>query len=77
MKFRIHRGAREVGGTCIEVAASDRRIVLDVGRPLTSLPGEFVAPPRIAGLQDHVPSLLGLILCMAPPSTALRDASAG
>ncbi len=34
MKITIHRGSKEVGGTCIEVQAQDSRIVLDVGLPL-------------------------------------------
>jgi len=34
LKITIHRGSKEVGGTCIEVEAQDSRIVLDVGLPL-------------------------------------------
>ena len=34
MKVRIHRGTREIGGTCIEVEAQGKRIALDVGLPL-------------------------------------------
>lgn len=34
MRITIHRGSKEVGGTCIEVQAQDARIVLDVGLPL-------------------------------------------
>jgi len=34
MRVRIHRGAREIGGSCVEVARSDSRIVLDLGMPL-------------------------------------------
>jgi ribonuclease J len=30
----IHRAAHEIGGNCIEIAAGDHRILLDVGRPL-------------------------------------------
>jgi len=30
----VHRGTRQIGGSCIEVATGDHRIVLDVGRPL-------------------------------------------
>ncbi len=33
MRLRIHRGAKEVGGTCIEAEARGRRLVLDVGLP--------------------------------------------
>ena len=34
MKIRIHRGTKEIGGTCIEMEAQGRRIALDVGLPL-------------------------------------------
>lgn len=36
MKVRIHRGAAEIGGSCIEVESSDQRILLDVGMPLVA-----------------------------------------
>lgn len=34
LKHTIHRGADEVGGTCIEVTHGDTRLVLDLGLPL-------------------------------------------
>ena len=34
MKICIHRGSREIGGTCIELYEGDTRIILDVGMPL-------------------------------------------
>ena len=34
MHLTIFRGTHEVGGTCIELATSGSRIVLDVGMPL-------------------------------------------
>ncbi|MCX7178619.1 MAG: MBL fold metallo-hydrolase, partial [Proteobacteria bacterium] len=36
MKVRIHRGAVEIGGSCIEVESSGERILLDVGMPLAA-----------------------------------------
>src|SRR5882724_40483 len=63
MQARIHRGAAEVGGTCIEVAAGGMRLVLDVGWPITAVDGEDVALPGVAGLADgHDPSLLGVVV---------------
>jgi ribonuclease J len=59
MRVRIHRGAHEVGGTCIEVESSGSRIVLDV---LDALQDEFVPLPDVSGLRDPDPSLLGLVL---------------
>ena len=34
MKVCIHRGAQEIGGTCIEIESQGMRIALDVGLPL-------------------------------------------
>jgi ribonuclease J len=63
LKVRIHRGTQEIGGTCIEVAADDgRRIVVDLGRPLTAAWGETVAMPEVPGLTSPDPSLLALII---------------
>jgi ribonuclease J len=36
MKVRIHRGAEEIGGSCIELESSGQRILLDVGMPLAA-----------------------------------------
>lgn len=35
MKIIIHRGAKQVGGTCIEVISGESSILLDLGLPLT------------------------------------------
>jgi len=34
MKFIVHRGAREVGGSCVEFSYRDSSILVDVGLPL-------------------------------------------
>ena len=34
MRITIHRGSKEVGGSCIELQSEDSRLVLDVGMPL-------------------------------------------
>ncbi len=42
MQLIIHRGTKEIGGTCVEVSAGDTRIILDFGMPLgNGLGGEF------------------------------------
>lgn len=35
MKITIHRGSQEIGGTCIELASRQTRILLDLGAPLS------------------------------------------
>src|SRR5581483_3570922 len=34
MKLTIHRGSKEIGGSCIELTAGSTRLVLDLGLPL-------------------------------------------
>lgn len=61
MRVRIHRGAHEIGGSCVEVEAADgSRVLLDLGRPLEN--GAGAPPPAIPGLTEHDPTLLGLLV---------------
>ena len=62
MKVRIHRGAHEIGGNCVEVEHEGQRIVLDVGRPLTAKWDDHVPLPNVAGLADEDPSTLGVLI---------------
>jgi ribonuclease J len=63
MRVRIHRGAHEIGGSCVEVEADGARLVLDVGKPLSAAPGAHVALPAVPGLADGSdPSLLGVLI---------------
>ena len=63
MKVCIHRGAREIGGNCVEVEAQGVRIVLDVGRPLDAVLDEEVPLPPVAGLSaGDDRSLAGVII---------------
>lgn len=34
MRIRIHRGSHEIGGSCVEIEAEGRRILVDAGLPL-------------------------------------------
>lgn len=63
MQVRIHRGSREVGGSCVEVLAEGSRLVLDVGRPLCAGWDEHVPLPDVPGLATgDDPSLLGVVV---------------
>lgn len=72
MNITIHRGTREIGGTCIQVTAGDRSILLDAGAPLGES-ASFVDLPRLSFTdlfishphQDHY----GLIDSVAPQQT--------
>ena len=59
----IHRGTRQIGGTCIELACDGHRILLDLGLPLDAGdddPASFL--PEIGGMRTADPSLLALVL---------------
>ena len=63
MRIRILRGAREIGGSCVEVAYRGSRLVLDVGKPLSAGWDEEVSLPAVPGLSDGSdPSLAGVII---------------
>src|SRR5450759_1977340 len=62
MKLCIHRGTREIGGTCVELESSGQRILLDLGLPLNAKDVASTPLPTIAGLSDADPSLLAIIL---------------
>jgi len=40
MKFKIHRGTKEIGGSCVEVWTESTRILLDFGMPLVERNGQ-------------------------------------
>ena len=63
MRVRIHRGTKEIGGTCIEVEARGKRIVFDVGLPLDAPDDghEDLLPP-VDGFRTADGSLLGVII---------------
>ena len=65
MRVRIHRGAHEIGGSCVEVEADGKRLILDVGRPLSAERGEIIPLPDVIGLVEPDPSLLGVVITHA------------
>jgi ribonuclease J len=40
MKFKIHRGTKEIGGSCVEIWTENTRILLDFGMPLVEKSGQ-------------------------------------
>ena len=63
MRIRIHRGTKEIGGTCIEVESRGNRIALDVGLPLDAPDeGHEFLLPQVPGFRDHDDSLLGVMI---------------
>jgi ribonuclease J len=73
MKITIHRGAHEIGGTCIQITSGTTSILLDIGLPLSAVspPVDFANLKVDAVLishphQDH----FGLMDCL-PQETPL------
>lgn len=62
MKLRVHRGTREIGGTCIELESSGVRILLDLGLPLDAVDLASTPLPDVDGLARPSSSLLGIVL---------------
>src|SRR5437764_1327725 len=50
MRARIHRGTKEIGGTCIELEADGARLLLDFGLPLDGDLDDIASHPDIEGL---------------------------
>ncbi len=68
----IHRGASQVGGTCIELTSAGRRLVLDIGRPLDD--AEVLIPPVAGLVGTRDPSLEGSSSLTATPITTASRA---
>lgn len=61
MRVCIHRGTKQIGGTCIEVEAEGKRLVLDVGLPLDSDDSDAHLPP-VKGFREADESLLAVVI---------------
>lgn len=66
MRACIHRGANEIGGSCVELEAGGERLLLDLGLPLDAESAQ-AALPDIRGLSGGDPSLLGVIVSHPHP----------
>ncbi|MCE9561224.1 MAG: MBL fold metallo-hydrolase, partial [Planctomycetes bacterium] len=78
MRITVFRGTKEIGGTCIEVAAGNTRVILDTSTPLVNadrspfdarvLQNRFVDELLASGI---LPSVPGLFRADSPPPTAI------
>jgi ribonuclease J len=62
MRACIHRGTKEIGGTCVELESQGKRIVLDVGLPLDVADPEAFPLQPIRGFELPDPDLLGVVI---------------
>lgn len=61
-EVRIHRGAHEIGGNCVELRHGLGTLILDIGQPLTAAWYTVVPLPAAIGLDDHGTRPLGVII---------------
>ncbi len=62
MKLCIHRGAKEIGGSCVELESQGKRLILDFGLPLDAEDEHEQYLPDVSGLDGSDPSLLGILI---------------
>jgi ribonuclease J len=62
MRICIHRGTKEIGGTCVEIESQGKRLVLDVGLPLDAPDPDSIPLHPIKGFEAPDDSLLGVVI---------------
>ncbi|MCB2215706.1 MAG: MBL fold metallo-hydrolase [Desulfobulbaceae bacterium] len=62
MRACIHRGSRQIGGSCVEIESSGQRLLVDFGLPLDAEENTEQYLPKIKGLDGSDPSLLGILI---------------
>ena len=50
MRVCIHRGSKEIGGSCVEVTSGGKRLLIDLGLPLDAIDNDKKYLPDISGL---------------------------
>ena len=60
MQVCIHRGTKEIGGSCVEVIASGKHLIIDLGLPLDAEKNEVKYLPHISCFNGNNDSLLVL-----------------
>lgn len=67
MRACIHRGAKEIGGSCVELEHDGDRLLLDLGLPLDAPLDGTAAMPAIDGLTEGDPTIRGLVVTHGHP----------
>jgi len=62
MQVCIHRGAKEIGGSCVEVISQGKRLIIDMGLPLDAEKNDKKYLPNIPGLDGTDNSLLAVLI---------------
>jgi ribonuclease J len=62
MEVCIHRGTHEIGGSCVELKAQGKRIILDLGLPIDAEANDKQYLPHIPGLDSAGSDILAVII---------------
>ena len=62
MRVCIHRGSKQIGGSCVEVESQGQRLLIDLGLPLDAKKDSSQYLPEISGLDGNDASLLGILI---------------
>jgi ribonuclease J len=62
VRICIHRGAHQIGGSCVEVESQGQRLLLDLGLPLEAEENIPELLPAVAGLCEPSDTLLGVLV---------------
>ncbi len=62
MQACIHRGSKQIGGSCVEIESCGKRLLVDFGLPLDAEENTEQYLPKIKGLDGSDPSLLGILI---------------
>lgn len=62
MRVCIHRGSKQIGGSCVEIESQGQRLLIDFGLPLDAEENHGQYVPSIVGLDGSDSSLLGILI---------------
>jgi ribonuclease J len=62
MRVCIHRGSKQIGGSCVEVESLGQRLLIDLGLPLDAETNSIQYLPDHVRLDGSDPSLLGILI---------------
>ncbi len=62
MRICIHRGAHQIGGSCVELESQGQRLLLDLGLPLEAEENTPDLLPSVQGIREPDENLLGVVV---------------
>jgi ribonuclease J len=62
MQVCIHRGTQEIGGSCVELISSGKRLIIDLGLPLNAESNDKKYLPAVSGFDGNDDSLLAILI---------------